>query len=156
MAVHNSGIYYKKKDNDFRNKDTFRDNLSQIIKKELRTLDPKRWRKVVYMDELSEFMSGRIKSLKCPAGQTNFFILPSGDMYACNMRNLLMGNLNKNSFEEIWFSSQSDKIRELTSNCVKPCWTMCNAKSIVKSDMFKFSKKFCRNFLKNFIGKNYG
>lgn len=154
MIVGNSEIYYKKADNIIKNPQTFRRNINKVIAREIGKVNVKTWAKAIYMNELMEFIDGKIKNIHCPAGSTFFFMLPSGGICACNMRNLLIGDLSKKSFKEIWFSARAEDTRTLTGNCNQPCWTMCNAKLIISNNKFKYLGKFLKTVLKTLQTKN--
>lgn len=149
MVVGNSEIYYKKEDNNIINVGKVKEVLKEIIKQEIRTFKIAGFGKAVYLSELIEFVAGNIKTIRCPAGSKFFFMNPEGTIYVCNMVNLKMGNLNNKSFNEIWYSDESDKLRILTDKCRTPCWTMCNAKPIILNNKVKYFLKFSQNILRN-------
>jgi len=57
-------------------------------------------------------------ALTCPAGKTEFAILPNGDVYPCvNLKDnssMYIGNILKNEVKEIWNHPTMIKLRELT------------------------------------------
>lgn len=148
MVAANSDIYYGSNNNFPKNVEKFKININKIINEEMKIFNLKKLGKIIYMHELLEFVNGKINSLQCPAGQEFFFMQPSGEIFACNMRNLRMGNLSEETFENIWFSPKSEMIRETTYRCTKPCWTMCNAKQIIWNNKFKYLTKLLRIFMK--------
>jgi radical SAM protein with 4Fe4S-binding SPASM domain len=143
MVVGNSQAYYHKSDNIIQDARKLSTEIGNLIRKELRTFKIKKWGRSIYMSELIEFINGNIKALKCPAGETFFFMKPNGDIYLCNMRDILLGNLAEQSFEEIWFSERAHHARRIAQNCTVPCWTMCNAKSIIFENKLKYLRRFC-------------
>jgi len=148
MVAGNSDVFYKKNDNIIKNPEAFKCNIGAVIKSELFGGAISGWRKLIYMTELIKFIDGEIDKICCPAGNKFFFMLPNGDIYACNMRNLLMGNLTKECFEDIWYSARAKEIRMLADNCSQPCWTMCNAKSVVSNAKLKYLGRFLKNINK--------
>lgn len=138
----NSETFYKTSANGFKNAGPFIGELRKIISRELRSLRLKNIGKALFLHELARFAAGEIKVLSCLAGSSFFFMAPSGDLSACNMRDLPMGNLAEGAFEDLWFSSVSQNARSLTARCDKPCWTMCNAKRILKDNVLNYCVKF--------------
>jgi len=147
VATGNSDIYYNKSDNCITDVEEFTNRIKKIVGKELLTFNIKRLSKAVYLIELCEFLKGNIKNIRCPAAKRFFFMRPSGEIYACNMRELYLGNLNAASFEDIWFSDTAEKSRLAAENCAVPCWTMCNAKSIMQDSKLKYMLRFVKNFI---------
>jgi MoaA/NifB/PqqE/SkfB family radical SAM enzyme len=138
----NSETFYKTSANGFKNAKPFIGEIQKIIMRELRSLRLKNMGKALFLRELARFAAGEIKVLSCLAGSSFFFMASSGDISACNMRDLPMGNLADSAFEDLWFSSISQNIRSITARCDKPCWTMCNAKQILKDNLPKHCFKF--------------
>ncbi|OQY97669.1 MAG: hypothetical protein B6D35_14660 [Candidatus Brocadia sp. UTAMX2] len=148
MVAANSDIYYKSNNNFPKNVEKFKTNIGKIINEETKTFNLKELGKIIYMRELLEFVAGKVKTIQCPAGQEFFFMQPSGEIYACNMRDLRMGNLFEETFENIWFSAKSEVIRKTTYQCTKPCWTMCNAKQIIWNHKFKYLNTLLKVYVK--------
>ncbi|MEM5843297.1 MAG: SPASM domain-containing protein [Candidatus Aenigmatarchaeota archaeon] len=48
-----------------------------------------------------------------------------------------MGNLNLQSFKEIWHSEKAKRIREMVKNCPKNCWMIGTASPAIKKNLFK-------------------
>jgi MoaA/NifB/PqqE/SkfB family radical SAM enzyme len=138
----NSEFFYHTTDNGFKNAGPFIATLRKIIHREISALKLKNLGKALFMSTLARFASSQIKVLSCSAGKSFFFMVPSGEIFACNMRELFMGNLNKSSFEDIWFSPVSERIKTFTAQCAKPCWTMCNAKQVLKENLASYCLKF--------------
>ena len=53
-----------------------------------------------------------------------FFIDPFGDVMPCNgtKEKEVMGNLNTQTFEEIWTSPKAEEVRKKVRNCDRQCW----------------------------------
>jgi MoaA/NifB/PqqE/SkfB family radical SAM enzyme len=62
-------------------------------------------------------------------GSGGFFVDPFGDVLACNGmdKKMSMGNLNTQNWDEIWNSSQADKVRQSVKKCNKNCWMIGSA-----------------------------
>jgi AdoMet-dependent heme synthase len=63
---------------------------------------------------------------RCEAGFITCDIRANGDVVPCPVGFVKMGNLKKNSFKEIWFSEESNKIRKnIKENKHPMCWFAC-------------------------------
>jgi MoaA/NifB/PqqE/SkfB family radical SAM enzyme len=132
MAVVNSKLCYRKEDNNkIADVNRFTREVLWVADRERKTLDPERWGKATYLDVLAKFLKGEIKRLNCPAAKKFFFMTPEADIFACNIRDLYIGNIGTASFESTWFSERGAHAGNVAAHCATPCWTMCNAKNIM-------------------------
>ena len=55
-----------------------------------------------------------------------FFIDPYGDVMPCNgtKDKEVMGNLNNQTWDELWNSEQAEKVRTKVRHCNRQCWIM--------------------------------
>jgi hypothetical protein len=53
-----------------------------------------------------------------------FFIDPYGDVMPCNgtKEKEVMGNLNNQSWDDLWNSEQAEKVRNKVRHCDRQCW----------------------------------
>ena len=53
-----------------------------------------------------------------------FFIYPFGDVMPCNgtKEKEVMGNLNQNTWEEIWNGKEAENVRKKVRCCDRQCW----------------------------------
>src|SRR5574342_262988 len=56
---------------------------------------------------------GTIKGKGCLAGTTTIEIGPNLDVSVCCMSSEVLGNLNNQTFEEIWYSEHAERIRNI-------------------------------------------
>lgn len=56
---------------------------------------------------------GSLRARGCLAGTTRIDITPDLTVMACCMSNEVLGNLSKQSFNEMWFSDQAEQIRSI-------------------------------------------
>jgi MoaA/NifB/PqqE/SkfB family radical SAM enzyme len=138
----NSEVYYRTTANRFREAASFTSELRHVIGREMLSLKVKGIGKALFMKELCRFAVTPAKLLRCSAGNSFFFLSATGDVFTCNMRNLHIGNLSTNSFEDLWRCEAAGRARAIASRCSQPCWTMCNAKQILKEHIVYYSFKF--------------
>ncbi len=91
----------------------------------------------------------------CSVGQDNCCITENGDVYPCaGWQNMVLGNVYKNTLQEIWDNSETiKKLRSVTRGSFPKCLkceardycAMCLVRNYNESggDMFKINKHFC-------------
>lgn len=128
-AMHNS-FYFFKNDNKIENIEIVEEKMRQFIKillsskrKNLR-LRIKDWFRAYINAGLLRYMKGKERAIPCYAGTESFFVDPRGQILACNGSGepWVMGDLRVQEFEEIWFSEQANRVRNLVQNCQRNCW----------------------------------
>jgi len=136
-AFHNS-FYFHKDNNQITNKDVVIKHFEELINELIRTKSPKTWFRAFFNLGLINYINQGQRMLPCEAGIANFFVEPYGDVYPCNgledrIWKESMGNINDfTTFEELWYSPQADKIREMVKICPKNCWMMGTASPVMK------------------------
>ena len=140
-AVHNS-YYFHKSDNEIQNKEMVIECFEELIKELLRTRKPKNWFRAYFNHGLINYIRGKPRPLPCGAGEDMFFLDPFGEIRPCNgmdeasLENS-MGNLNEQSFEEIWNGERARTIRNRLRNCPKNCWMIGTASPAMKKNLTK-------------------
>ncbi|MGQ9846692.1 MAG: radical SAM/SPASM domain-containing protein [Bacteroidales bacterium] len=128
-TMHNS-FYFFKKDNKIENIEIVEEKMKQFVKillsskrKDLR-LRIKDWFRAYINAGLLRYMKGKERAIPCYAGTESFFVDPWGRILACNGSEepWFMGDLRAQEFEEIWFSEQANRVRNLVQNCQRNCW----------------------------------
>ncbi len=64
-------------------------------------------------------------SVPCWNIRTKCYVLGNGDVYLCQQKSVILGNLYEKSFGEIWNSAEAIDIHEKYSSC-NDCWLACN------------------------------
>jgi hypothetical protein len=86
---------------------------------------------------LIEKILGHDRLIPCTAGTDFIFVDPWSDVYACNVRNdLLMGNLGRQSWEEIYEGEVAHRIRSEVARCPQNCWMVASAKTAMRNRRF--------------------
>ena len=87
------------------------EELKRLASSELRSSSPKRWLRSYFTSGLRHYVALGRRPLPCDAGRGFFFMSPRGDVYPCNIRDEVMGNLRESDFEALWTSDQSKWVR---------------------------------------------
>jgi MoaA/NifB/PqqE/SkfB family radical SAM enzyme len=143
-AMHNT-YYFHKFDNRFQDTGAITDEFKQLTKELLHSNNPKSWFRAYFNYGLINYINGKKRILPCEMGTDVFFVDPFGDVFPCNGMNWKMGNLKKQSFEEIWNSEQAKKVRENVKNCPKQCWMVGSASPAIKKSKMTAIKWILRN-----------
>lgn len=162
-TLHNS-FYFRKTDNKIEDVEMVSKVFANLIKELLKSNSPKKWFRAYFNHGLINYLYGQKRLLPCEMGSDAFFLDPYGDVIPCNgmETKMPMGNLHKQSFEEIWKSKDADNVRKCVENCDRNCWMIGSASPAMKKNIMvplkwviqhKFLKKgYClsENY---FIGK---
>lgn len=157
-TFHNS-YYFHKGDNEVENKDEVKENFHKLIEKLMREKNPKSWFRAFFNLGLINYIDNNPRMLPCQAGTSNFFIEPNGDVFPCNgleerYWKESMGNiLDVPTFEDLWFSEQAFKVRELVRTCPKNCWMVGTAAPVMKQYIKHPLKWVLKNKIKSMLGK---
>lgn len=86
-------------------------------------------------------------------GTESCFLDPHGDLLACNGMNvkLSMGNINKQTFNQIWNSEQAFQIRNKVKTCQKQCWMVGSAAPVMKKHFYIPAKWIITNKLRMIV-----
>lgn len=127
-TLHNSH-YFHKWDNVIREPEKVAAEFKKIILKMLKSNDLKKWFRAYFNLGLVRYIRKRPRALPCEMGNDGFFLDPLGEVLACNGMDEKhsMGNLNHQSWDEIWNSEQAQEVRARVKNCRKNCWMIGNA-----------------------------
>jgi MoaA/NifB/PqqE/SkfB family radical SAM enzyme len=156
-TVHNSH-YFHKLDNQIIDKKLVCDEIEKLIEELLRSNRPKDWFRAYFNFGLINYIYGNKRFLACDMGKTGFFVDPCGDILACNgMDNKQsMGNLNTQSWDEIWNSPRAQNIREMVKNCPKNCWMIGSAAPAIWHNLRMPAVWVLKNKLKLLRNKKVG
>lgn len=132
-SLHNS-FYFRKKDNAIQDKYHVAKQFEELINALLKSSSPKKWFRAYFNHGLINYIYGNPRLLPCEMGSNGFFIDPFGDVLPCNGmdKKMSMGNLNEQSWEEIWNSEQAAKVRQAVRICPKNCWMIGSVSPAMK------------------------
>ena len=146
-SLHNS-FYFVESNNIIK-------NFEDLVNRLLDSNSPKKWFRAYFNHGLINYIFSQKRLLPCDMSFDTFFIDPYGDVMPCNgtKEKQVMGNLNRQSWEELWNSEQAEKVRSFVRNCDRNCWMIGSVspamhKYIYKPAAWVIKHKFLRFFKK--------
>jgi MoaA/NifB/PqqE/SkfB family radical SAM enzyme len=133
-AITHNSFYFHKHDNRFEDPEMIAGEFEKVAAELLKTNRPKNWFRAYFNMGLANKVRGGKRPLPCEVGTDVFFLDPYGNVMPCNGSDepMIMGNLNEQSFDEIWNSQKADEIRKLVKECSKECWMIGSASPAMK------------------------
>ncbi len=153
-SLHNS-FYFVESHNIIKDRLMVAQNFEDLINRLLESNSPKKWFRAYFNHGLINYIFSQKRLLPCDMSFDTFFIDPYGDVMPCNgtKEKQVMGNLNKQSWDELWNSEQAEKVRKFVRNCDRNCWMIGSVspamhKYIYKPALWVVKHKFLRFFKK--------
>jgi MoaA/NifB/PqqE/SkfB family radical SAM enzyme len=122
-SLHNS-FYFVENKNIIHDRLMVAQNFEDLINALLDSNKPKKWFRAYFNHGLINYIFGQKRLLPCDMAFDTFFIDPYGDVMPCNgtKNKEVMGNLNKQSWDELWASKEADSVRNKVKHCDRNCW----------------------------------
>jgi len=88
-------------------------------------------------------------------GQDGFFLDPFGDVLVCNGMDEKqpLGNLNEQSWSEIWNGTRAQEVRSMVRDCPKNCWMIGSVAPAIWHHPVKPILWVLKNKIKTFLRK---
>lgn len=135
-TLHN-GFQFHKNDNVPYDRLRVARHVEDLIIEQLRTWDVKTWFRAYFNLGLIAKVLGHDRILRCTAGTDFVFIDPWSDVFACNVRpDLKLGNLERQSWDEILSGPLATEIRQKVYHCRQNCWMVGSAKTAMRHPRF--------------------
>ena len=79
--------------------------------------------RAIFNEELIKYIKNEPIAFPCKCGSHFFAIDPYGEMLACvgSEKPIVMGDLSKKSFENIWYGMEASEVRKQVENCKRNC-----------------------------------
>ena len=122
-SLHNS-FYFVETHNIIHDRPKVAKNFECLINELLKSSSPKKWFRAYFNHGLINYIYGQKRLLPCDMAFDTFFIDPYGDVMPCNgtKDKEVMGNLNRQSWNELWNSSEAEIVRSKVRQCNRNCW----------------------------------
>ena len=122
-SLHNS-FYFVEAKNIIHDRPMVAENFEKLVNELLKSNSPKKWFRAYFNHGLINYIYGQKRLLPCDMSFDTFFIDPYGDVMPCNgtKDKEVMGNLNTQSWEELWSSPEAEAVRKKVRCCDRNCW----------------------------------
>lgn len=122
-SLHNS-FYFVEAKNIIHDRPMVAKNFEDLVNELLKSNSPKKWFRAYFNHGLINYIYGQPRLLPCDMAFDTFFIDPYGDVMPCNgtKDKEVMGNLNEESWDELWNSDQAERVRAKVRHCDRNCW----------------------------------
>ena len=122
-SLHNS-FYFVEAKNIIHDRPMVAKNFEELVNRLLRSNSPKKWFRAYFNHGLINYIYGQPRLLPCDMSFDTFFIDPYGDVMPCNgtKDKEVMGNLNTQTWDELWNSPEAEKVRDKVRHCDRNCW----------------------------------
>ena len=154
-SLHNS-FYFVEAKNIIKDRMMVAKEFEKLVNKLLESNSPKKWFRAYFNHGLINYIFGQKRLLPCDMAFDTFFIDPYGDVMPCNgtKEKQVMGNLNNQTWDELWNSKQAEEVRNTVRHCDRQCWMIGSVspamhKYIWKPAWWVIRHKFLRFFKKD-------
>lgn len=167
-SLHNS-FYFVEAGNIIHDRPMVAQNLETLINELLSSRSPKKWFRAYFNHGLINYIYGQKRLLPCDMSFDTFFIDPYGDVMPCNgtKDKEVMGNLNEQTWEELWNSEKAEAVRKKVRCCDRNCWMIGSVSPamhkyiwspawwVIKHKFLFFWKKKKYSMYENKIARDY-
>lgn len=136
-VVHDSPIYFGTGKMSLQPKPAaVKKDFEYLFREQTKRLSPKEWGKAWFNRYSYEYMVHHRRPLPCGAGENFFYMDPFANIFMCQIKNWPIGNLQKQNFEQIWYSKPKKQFLPAAAAC-HDCWIVCTAKDAIKKNKLK-------------------
>lgn len=137
-SLHNS-FYFVESKNIITDRPMVAKNFESLINMLLRSNSPKKWFRAYFNHGLINYIYGQKRLLPCDMSFDTFFMDPYGDVMPCNgtKDKEVMGNLNTQTWDELWNSSEAEAVRRKVRCCNRECWMIGSASPAMHKYIWK-------------------
>lgn len=167
-SLHNS-FYFVEAKNIIHNRPKVAKQFEKLINELLNSNSPKKWFRAYFNHGLINYIYGQKRLLPCDMSFDTFFIDPYGDVMPCNgtKDKEVMGNLNEQSWDQLWNSKQAEEVRKKVRCCDRDCWMIGSVSPamhkyiwipalwVIKHKFLRFFKKKKYSMYENKIVRDY-
>jgi len=122
-SLHNS-FYFVEAKNIIHDRPMVAKNFESLVNALLKSNSPKKWFRAYFNHGLINYIYSQPRLLPCDMSFDTFFIDPYGDVMPCNgtKDKEVMGNLNRQTWDELWNSQEAENVRKKVRHCDRNCW----------------------------------
>lgn len=124
-----NAAYFRTNQNRINRRHEVANALERLSSHQLASWRPKNWFRAYFNAGLAQRARDELPPRRCAMGREGGFVTdPSGDVLPCNShdRRLVLGNLRRQTWDEIWNGPQAAAVRRTVAACDKRCWAIGN------------------------------
>jgi MoaA/NifB/PqqE/SkfB family radical SAM enzyme len=150
-----SAIYFGADKESMRPRDSHavRQVFSRVIDTQLRKWDLKENFRGWFNRTLMEYHETNRRPFTCDGGSGFFYMDSFADIYLCHILSVKIGNLARQSWEELWGSQQAGSARDVASACDK-CWLVCTGKAQIWEHKWQIGGEIVRDKVRSHLRRN--
>ena len=155
-SLHNS-FYFVEAKNIIHDRPMVAKNFEDLVNELLKSWSPKKWFRAYFNHGLINYIYGQKRLLPCDMSFDTFFIDPYGDVMPCNgtKDKEVMGNLNTQSWDELWNSPEAEAVRAKVRCCDRDCWMIGSVSPAMHKYIWKPATWVVVHKLKSMLGMKY-
>jgi len=148
-----NSFYFVEAKNIIKDREMVAKRFEDLSNRMLKSNSPKKWFRAYFNHGLINYIYGQKRLLPCDMSFDTFFIDPYGDVMPCNgtKDKEVMGNLNQQTWEELWNSPQADAVRNQVRHCDRQCWMIGSVSPAMHKYLWKPAFWVFRHKLKSFF-----
>ena len=122
-SLHNS-FYFVESNNIIHDRLAVAQSFEDLINRLLASNSPKKWFRAYFNHGLINYIFSQKRLLPCDMSFDTFFVDPYGDVMPCNgtKEKEVMGNINAQTWDELWNSEEAEAVRRKVRCCDRNCW----------------------------------
>ena len=167
-SLHNS-FYFVESKNVIHDRLMVAEQFERLVNRLLESNSPKKWFRAYFNHGLINYIFSQKRLLPCDMSFDTFFIDPYGDVMPCNgtKDKEVMGNLNEQTWDELWSSPAAEAVRRKVRCCERNCWMIGSVSPamhkyiwapawwVIRHKFFGFFKKKKYSMYENKIVRDY-
>lgn len=155
-SLHNS-FYFVEAKNIIHDRPMVAKNFENLVNELLKSNSPKKWFRAYFNHGLINYIYGQKRLLPCDMSFDTFFIDPYGDVMPCNgtKDKEVMGNLNRQTWDELWNSPEAEAVRRKVRCCDRNCWMIGSVSPAMHKYIAMPALWVAKHKLKSLLGMKY-
>ena len=155
-SLHNS-FYFVESRNKIHDRPMVAKHIEQLVNSLLKSRSPKKWFRAYFNHGLINYIYSQNRLLPCDMSFDTFFIDPYADVMPCNGSHdkMVMGNLNHQTWDELWNSNQAEEVRRQVRQCKRQCWMIGSVAPAIRSHFLSPAWWVIRHKLASLGGMKY-
>lgn len=155
-SLHNS-FYFVEAKNIIKDRPMVAKNFERLVNELLKSNSPKKWFRAYFNHGLINYIYGQRRLLPCDMSFDTFFIDPYGDVMPCNgtKDKEVMGNLNRQTWDELWNSPEAEAVRKKVRCCDRDCWMIGSVSPAMHKYIWRVIPWVVWHKLKSLLGMKY-